>query len=160
MNEAFSKNSSGDALRPAYHFDTYSANELLSAAIPFNGPPQKTHGTRIFSGSIQVPQGRAIEISMSGIVLHTGGTTAMAACWFVDDEQNARGTMAINHIGAGYMAGIHLHDLFVPDDDQPHTIHIHVGPASGSMVLNGMNPSTGPQMYGATMTATFFLKEL
>lgn len=158
MSGVFETNGAGGVMRPAYHFDTFSAVEAMSTPIPVTGVPQKTQGTRIFSGSIQVPAGRAVEISMSGVVLHTGGTTAMAACWFVDEEVNARGTMAINHIGGGYLAGIHLHDLFVPDDGEPHTIHINVGPAAGTMITNGQ--STSSPLYGSTMTATFFLKEL
>lgn len=154
----FQQDVNGASIRPAYYFNTFSAIEALSNPIPVSGVPQKTQGTRIFSGTIQVPPGRAIEISMSGVVLHTGGTTAMAATWFVDEEVNARGTMAINHIGGGYLAGIHLHDLYVPDDGEPHTIHINIGPAAGTMIMNGQ--STTAPLYGSTMTATFFLKEL
>lgn len=157
MSGVFETNGAGGVIRPAYYFDAYTANETLSAVIPVGAVPQSNNGTRIFSGTIQVPEGRAVEISMSGVVLHASGTMAMAACWFVDDETSARGTMAINHIGAGYMAGIHLHDLYLPPDGEPHTIHIHVGPASGAMITNGQ--ASGP-LYGGSLAATFFLKEL
>lgn len=158
MMDHFIKDASGEVLRPAYYFDTFTSQESITSAMPTSGIPKKTQGLRVFSGTIAVPAGRAVEISMSGVVQQASSTFAMAASWFVDEEENARGTMAINHVGAGYLAGIHLHDLYIPDDGLPHTIHINIGPAAGTLVTNGQSGPT--LLYGGTLAATFFLKEL
>lgn len=159
MAELFEKDVNGDAIRPERYSDYYSANVKLSATIPFTGVPLKTHGTRIFSGSIQVPAGRRVKIEMSATVLHMTGTQAIAACWFMDDEDEARSTKAINHIGAGYMGDLHLVDRSPVMDGEIHTFHVNIGATSGEIVLNGMNPATGPQMYGGTLACTFSLEE-
>lgn len=148
-------------MKPAYHFDTHTANVKLTATIPYTRVPLKTDGTRIFSGTIQVPAGSRVRIELRANALHAAGNQTMVACWFMDDEDEARGTQGINHIGAGFMGDLSLVDYSPVMDGEPHTFHINVGSFSGAIVLNGMDPTSpgAPQMYGGSLVTTFILEE-
>lgn len=134
----------------------YTAATDISNPIVWGNAPEKTQGLCIFAESFAVPCGKAVRVQFLAHGLHKTTNTALAAALFIDDQQYAVRSVAVNPPAAGSFVPLQLEYCHIPGDGLPHTYRVHVGPLSGVMTINGTTGATG---FGATMAATLALEE-
>ena len=139
-----------------FHHAIYTAATDISAAIPWGATPEKTQGLCIFAEAFEASIDSAVRVQFLVNGLHKTTNTAMAAALFIDDQQYAVRSVAVNPPAAGSFVPLQLEYCHIPGDGLPHTYRVHVGPLSGVMTING---TTGAPGFGATMAATLTLEE-
>lgn len=142
---------------PATAYDSYATCEEITDAIPSDDTiPQKTEGKEILSVAI-TPKRAAnrIRIEFQGQVC---STTSFSVALFVDSGADAVCAENFSPADAASRVAASLVFEHSPSTTSAVTYSLRIGPASGTLVLNGYYMSSATRRMGgvsiATLTAT------
>ena len=145
----------GSVVQTAYA--EYTANSNLSAVIPDDDTiPQNTEGTEIINLSITPRFATStILLSFEGI-FDSSAPVAATVALFRDSLAPARAARGINNAGSARI-GIQLKYMDSPATTSATAYKIRVGPASGTIRMNG---STAQRYLGGSQRTTLTIQEI